>query len=256
MPKTLVSCSECGNELNRWLINPNIKEPTKNFFCNKECKGKWQVKQRELLGFTKEWLIGEYIDKNKSANQIAREINRDPKRVWEWLKNYNIPTRSRGHNTDQLPKDGSSFKGRTHSEKTKEIIRQARLKDGHVPYLVNGEHWLKVYNAKPATYRGGISPERQSFYSSTVWIEAIKEVWKRDNATCQRCGKHHNETNNRGTFHIHHIISFQNKETRADIHNLVLLCRKCHLFIHSKKNIGKQFIKEIGYASDRSVYCR
>ena len=46
--------------------------------------------------------------------------------------------------------------------------------------------------------------------------------------------------------HVHHVIGFANKEIRADANNLVLLCVKCHRFVHSKKNINGEFIgKEV-----------
>jgi len=42
------------------------------------------------------------------------------------------------------------------------------------------------------------------------------------------------------------VIGFANKEIRADANNLVLLCVKCHRFVHSKKNINGEFIgKEV-----------
>lgn len=238
MIKEKVKCNYCKKEIER------IPTKTGLHFCDNNCKGKWQRLQREKQGYTKEWLIEEYINKGRSANDIAREIHKDPKRVWEWIKDYKIPTRPRGHNTDQLIKDGSLWKGKKHKKETKEKIRQARLKDGHVPYLVNGQHWLKAYNAHPATYKGGITPERQGFYSSEEWKECIKAVWKRDNATCQRCGKWQDD-DRENKFHIHHIISFQNKETRASIDNLVLLCPNCHHWVHSNKNKKREFIKEI-----------
>ena len=86
MPKSKVNCSKCGCEIERWIINPVTKKPIKNFFCDTKCKGVWQTEQRESLGFTKEWLINEYVNKGKSANQIAKEIGRDSKRVWEWMR--------------------------------------------------------------------------------------------------------------------------------------------------------------------------
>lgn len=42
--------------------------------------------------------------------------------------------------------------------------------------------------------------------------------------------------------HIHHIIPIENKEYRTDIKNLILLCSKCHGFVHSKKNTDKEFL--------------
>lgn len=246
MPKQKVDCSTCGKELKRWLINPVTKKPILNFFCDNNCKGLWQKRQRESFGYTKEWLISEYITNKKSANQIAIEIGRDSKRVWEWIRDYGIETRKRGHDTSHLPKDGSTFKGKKHSEKTKKILSEISLKDGRVPWGKNNPHPYKGKKGKDTNnYKGGLTPERQAFYSSKEWVNAVKEVWKRDKAICQKCKKSHNETNNRGTFHIHHIISFQVREFRSNIDNLVLLCEKCHRWVHSNKNIEKQFIKEI-----------
>lgn len=244
MSKVKVECSFCQSELLRYELNPNTKKPISNFFCDKYCKGEWQRKQKELVGYTKEWLIEEYINKKRSANSIAKEINRDPKRVWEWIKDYGIETRSRGHSTDHLPKDGSSFKGMKHTKETKDKIRRCRLQDGHVPYLKDGIHWLKHEGAVSPKWKGGITPDRQKVYSSEEWSESVKAVWSRDNATCQRCGKNHNITKNRGTFHIHHIVSFMVEELRTDVTNLVLLCSECHIWVHSNKNKTKEFIKE------------
>lgn len=246
MPKKQVKCSWCDSQLMRYEINPNTGKPIQNFFCDNLCKGEWQIRQRELKGFTKEWLYDEYIVKGKNANQIAKEIGRDGKRVWEWLKLYDIPTRSRGDNyKENLIFDGSTFLGKKHTKETRERIRQISLEDGRVPYLRNGVHWLHTKGAKHPSWKGGITPERQAFYASQEWVDAVKKVWHRDNATCQRCGKHHNTAKNRGTFHIHHIVSFQAKELRSEVNNLILLCKECHYWVHSNANTQKSFIKEI-----------
>jgi hypothetical protein len=234
-----VKCSYCDNIIFRY------KTKTNNYFCNIECKSNWQILQRENKGFNKEFLIKEYVNNCKSADQIAREIHRDPKRVWEWLTNYGIKTRPRGTDYGQNFKKGHKLGiGRQQKEETKEKIRQSCIRDGRVPYLKNGIHWLKYYDKKPASWKGGISPDRNAFYSSLEWIEVVKKVWQRDNAICNVCGKNHNDKF-RGTFHIHHIISFKNKLTRANLDNLILVCDKCHRWLHSKKNIDKKFIKEV-----------
>lgn len=247
MPKESVTCSWCGNgQLKRWPINPVTKKPIKNFFCDTKCKGAWQQNQREQLGFTREWLKSQYVDQGKSANQIGKEIGRDGKRVWEWIKQYGMETRPRGHNHEEnLAKDGSPFKGRSHSQETKAMLREMAKADGRLPWGKNNKHpWKGVTGKGHPSFRGGLTPERQAFYSSPEWVEAVKEVWARDDATCQRCGKHHNQTKNRGTFHIHHIVSFQVRALRAEVSNLLLLCRECHLWVHSKENTENQFIGE------------
>lgn len=199
---------------------------------------------------SKEWLEEQYWTVGLDCVQIGRVVNRDPKTVWNWMKDYGIPTRPRGSNPPPVTPFGKDnpFYGRTHSEDTKNLIREARLRDGHVPGLKDGVHYMKHPAYKQEnhpSWKGGITPERQSVYATPEWTEAVKAVWKRDNAMCQRCGKHHNETEHRGTFHIHHIIGFANKEKRTDPSNLVLLCKICHRWVHGKKNISKDFIQEI-----------
>lgn len=240
MSKLNVKCNFCEHSIQR------RKTKTDTYFCDKYCKGKWQVLQREKKGFTKEWLIEQYFKLGKNCNVIGREIGKDGKTVWNWFNGYGIQINKRGHNyKDNLTLDGSDWIGRKHKQSTKDKIREARLKDGHVPYLnKDGVHWLKGVKGKEhPQWKGGLTPERQSVYSSKEWVECVKKVWKRDNAICQKCGKHHNTEENRGNFHIHHIISFQNKETQTKADNLILLCKSCHLWVHSKKNINNEFIK-------------
>lgn len=232
-----VKCNHCNEKIRRY------KTKTDTYFCNIICKGKWQISQREKKGYTKEWLIKQYHDLGKSANQIAREIKKDPKRVWEWIKNYKIETRERGsYSNNHFKKGHKGSVGRKHSDKTKNKIRQACLKDGRVPYLKNGIHWLHETKRHPASWKGGITPERQALYSSKEWSNIVLNIWKRDKATCRNCNKSQND-NRDNKFHIHHIISFQNIKYRKEISNLVLLCPKCHRFIHSKKNINNKYIK-------------
>lgn len=235
--KIYTFCSFCGEEFTRY------KNKTKTYFCNIDCKAKWQCNQKPV---TKEWLYQKYVVEGLGCPEIAKIVKRDPKRVYDWLIDLKIPTRSRGSDIRQQWKPGqeSAFKGRRHTESTKEIFRQTQLKHCNLPHLNGKPHYLTVGDRKPASWKGGITPERQTFYRHKEWIDAVKIIWKRDNAVCQRCGKKHNSKKHRGTFHIHHIISFMNKKERANPDNLVLLCRQCHLWIHSNKNINKELINE------------
>jgi hypothetical protein len=241
--KVIQICSQCGASLLRY------QSKSGTYFCNKSCKGRWQTAQREKLGFTKEWLIDQYHVQGKSANKIAAEIGRDPKRVWEWIRDYGVETKPRGNLYGQGFKEGgvSPFKGRQHSSKTRELLHEISVKDGRVPYLVGGIHWAKLpeNKGKNGNWKGGISPERNAFYGSDEWRTAVKTVWQRDDATCQRCQLKHNGMRGKkgyGPFHIHHIISFAVREKRSDPSNLVLLCERCHRWVHSRANVDKQFI--------------
>jgi hypothetical protein len=250
MPKQKALCAQCGKEVIRWPINPVTKKPIKHFFCDTSCKGKWQIAKRESLGFTKDWLIDQYITQGKDANQIGREIGRDGHSVWNWIVSYGIPTRPRGHDTSHLVRDGSAWVGRKHSDSTKKKMSESAISDGRLPWgKLNEPYWRGKTGDKHPSFKGGLTPERQAVYSSQEWVEAVKAVWSRDNATCQRCGKNHNEEKNRGNFHIHHVVSFQVRELRTEVSNLFLLCKECHKFVHGKKNITKQLIKETGNVS-------
>src|SRR5690606_15295055 len=92
-------------------------------------------------------------------------------------------------------------------------------------------------------WKGGITSERSSFDSSKEFKKARKMVWKRDNATCQKCGDRFNHSQR--TFEVHHIIPFEYKKGRYDIENLVLVCNPCHNWIHSKRNKKNELIKPI-----------
>jgi hypothetical protein len=195
----------------------------------------------------KEWLKREYVDNRRTANDIALSENRDAKTIWSWLKKFGIPTRPRGAESSPgtFKKGHLKGVGRKHTEETKAKIRDASIADGRVPWGKGNEpYWKGKTGESHPSYKGGLTPERQSVYSSQEWVDAVKKVWARDNATCQRCGKHHNTAETRGTFHVHHVVSFQVKELQTEPSNLVLLCRDCHKFVHSKKNINKIFIKD------------
>ena len=164
----------------------------------------------------KKWLENEYVKKKKSSSDIAMEYGVTEAAIIYWMRKHKI-------------------KRRTISEARKIKKWGSKGKDNPM--------WNKRGKDNPR-WLGGITPERQSFYASYKWKMACSSVWKRDNATCQRCGTHRNELDDK-QMHIHHIVSFANKELRTEISNLVLLCKKCHNFVHSKRNKYNEFISEI-----------
>lgn len=183
-----------------------------------------------------------YIDKKMGCPEIAKLVNRHPHRVLDWLKDFGIPTRPRGHDTSQLIKDGSVWLGRSHSVETKAKMREIALADGRVPYDPKVGSYMKGRSGEThPQWKGGITPERQALYSSKEWIQCVEGVWKRAKNKCERCGKKHDPKNRK--FHIHHIVKFAVKELRTTLSNLVLLCSGCHGFVHSRKNVNKEFVK-------------
>lgn len=233
--KITSACSFCSVALVR-------KTAMSMYFCNTQCKAQWQRLKKPV---TEAELRKMYVDQKMDCTQIAAAVGRDPKSVWNWLKDFGIETRKRGTTGNHVhaigaPRVLTDAGRKSLSEKS----RAARLIDGRQPWMMpDGSHAMKgrVGSAHPG-WKGGFTPERQSFYASQEWADAVKAIWMRDNARCQRCGVHHNMAETRGTFHIHHITSFQVAALRAAVGNLVLLCATCHRHVHSRKNITKEFL--------------
>lgn len=159
--------------------------------------------------WSREWLYNEYVVRQRSAADIAREFSVTEGAILFWLGKLEIPTRN---------------------------VSEAR----------KAKHWglsgnkNPMWGKCPASWRGGITPERQDFYASTEWKKASRKIRKRDKNTCQRCGC------GDGLMHIHHIVSFSVRELRATPSNLILLCPDCHRWVHSKKNTNREFIEKGG----------
>jgi len=211
-------------------------------FCDLSCKAEWQRTKKPV---TKDWLVEKYSVLGMDCNQIAKVVKRDPKSVWNWLKDFQIPTRPRGGDTcpHSFKKGGvNPFLGRNHTPETRARLRAIALADGRVPYDPKVGSYMKGKRGAESTrWKGGITPDRQAHYSSEEWKRASKAVWKRDKAICQKCGLDKN-SNREISFDIHHIKSFEHKELRSTVSNLVLLCEPCHYWVHSKKNKKDLFI--------------
>lgn len=191
---------------------------------------------------SREWLVEHYIDKKMDCTMISKLVGRDPKSVWNWLKDFKIETRPRGHVKGRKPKVPRI--GWKHTEETKKKLREIAIADGRVPYdPAVGSYMKGKKGSKHPNWKGGITPERQSCYSSIEWSKAVREVWKRDKATCRRCGGKKNHMRDI-SFDIHHVVGFANRELRTNPANLVLLCEPCHYWVHSKENTEKLFISE------------
>lgn len=232
-------CHECGVDVVRRKQTKDVKV----HFCSMACKANYQRRAKPV---TKEWLIEHYIEKGMDCVQISEIVKRDPKSVWNWLKDFGIPTRPRGTGWDKNLIIGSgsdsAFYGKKHTEETKEKIRKISIEQGRVPFDPSVGSYMKGRKGdQTPNWKGGITADRQACYSSKEWCEAVKVVWKRDDAKCQICGRSKAEDRD-FPFDIHHIIGFKNVRHRTNPDNLVLLCETCHYWAHSKKNTESLFI--------------
>lgn len=69
-----------------------------------------------------------------------------------------------------------------------------------------------------------------------------KDVLKRDNYTCQLCGKTGEET----ILNVHHIERYaDNEKLRTDINNGITLCCNCHNKIFNKEKEYEEYFKKL-----------
>ncbi len=164
----------------------------------------------------KKWLIEQYQKLERSAGDIAKQFGVTDAAILFWLRRHGIKRRS---------------------------VSDARKIKHWGQVGIDNPMWNKRGELSPR-WMGGITPDRQAFYTSIEWKRACSLVWKRDDAKCQRCGSDRREFPDL-PFHIHHIKSFAVIELRADPNNLVLLCEICHHFVHSRRNTKNEFLSKV-----------
>ena len=228
-------CEQCGEPF-------ASRGAKRRRFCKRACADAWAARDVPDAATLYTW----YWDERLTANDIARKVGRDSKRVWEWLKAAGIETRPRGGTSSSgsfSPGQPSAFKGRVHTTESRANMREARLRVPRGAYAGNGHYLRERTGPAHPNWKGGLTPERQAFYSSPEWKATARAVWTRDQCTCQRCGckpPRKGPKHNRG--HVHHIVSFQVRELRLDLGNLVLLCAGCHRWVHGRANVLKELV--------------
>lgn len=187
------------------------------------------------------WLRQKYLDEGLSTYQIAAIVGRDPKRVYEKLRDFGIPTRSRAETVQANAWWAIGKPPRTGWKHSAEAKRKLRDKaTGRTGLVGEKNPMFGKRGEQTPNWKGGATPERQALYSTTEWKALIKYIYARDEYTCQRCGSGHNRSNK---LHAHHIKSWaEHQELRADPNNLITVCNECHQWIHSNKNTNAEFI--------------
>jgi 5-methylcytosine-specific restriction endonuclease McrA len=105
-------------------------------------------------------------------------------------------------------------KGKKHTNETKRKISITHQKSGRY----NGKN-NPNYNHNLTENDRIISKNRNHI---SGYGRFKKEVLKRDNYTCQKCGSHEH-------LQVHHINNFKDfKEQRTELNNGVTLCKNCH----------------------------
>lgn len=163
----------------------------------------------------KDWLVENYIERRRSTGEIAAEFGTTDTAILFWLRKHGIPRRT---------------------------VSEARSIKHWGSAGADNPMWNRRGDLNPR-WLGGVTPERQAFYTGTAWKKACAAVWKRDKARCRRCDLHRSDALDM-PFHIHHVVSFADRDLRAEPSNLVLLCEACHQFVHSRENLTREYLPQ------------
>jgi len=98
------------------------------------------------------------------------------------------------------------------------------------------------FGKKHWNWQGGITGERQCKMTKGNYRIWRKDVYKRDNYICQKCGQ------KGGILNAHHIKDYQgNKDKILDINNGITFCEDCHKEFHriyGRKKLTREMVNE------------
>lgn len=160
----------------------------------------------------RDWLEVEYLQKGRSTGDIAAQFDVTDAAIFFWLKRHNIPRRT--------------------ITEARKLKRWGSMGDKNPMYGRRGpDH---------PGYIDGSTPERQTALNRSEGRLFTAAVLRRDNYQCRRCGSANTGS---GSLHAHHIKSWaKNIALRFDLNNAITLCRRCHGWVHSKRNAEREYI--------------
>lgn len=194
-------------------------------------KSKFDTCRLEFLNIlTPEFLQREYVEKERSAADIGKELSICSFSVLEYLKRYSFQVRDRAFYTQG---DRHPCKGRKMSDKNKRAISEANKGkyDGSNNPFYGRKHTLETRQLisdhhadfsleNHPRWQGGKSFEPYGFEFDEQLKESIRQ---RDNHICQLCGVPERECFEK--LHCHHIDYDKDNCLPS---NLISLCRSCH----------------------------
>ncbi len=193
----LLVCSICKKEFKCPLFQRERK------FCSNKCY--WKT----LKGRKNYWLIGY---------------------KWSKERNLKISNKLKGKkfSEEHRRKLSNIAKNRKFSKQTREKLSKALKKR----WKNEKEKFIR-FGKDNGNWKGGITPKNICARSSKKFIEWRKNIFTRDNFTCQKCGD-----NKGGNLQAHHIKLFSEAiQERFLTKNGITLCKKCHQKIHKGKRI-------------------
>lgn len=169
-----------------------------------------------------EWLRSQYIDKQRSTIDIAKQLSIEPSLVSQWLKRHGVKARPR-----------NQHKGRVFNELARLNMSKARK-------------GLFIGDKNP-NWRGALvnpNTRLRASHQSKTWSLQVRT---RDGNKCVKCSSTHK-------LHAHHIKPWKtHPELRYEISNGMTLCAICHQKEHGFKFKEWVIYDEIPRALDTAM---
>ena len=207
----------------------------------------------------KEWLENEYLVKSRKASDIAKECGINIRTLREWISNFELNNKydllkeiltkdilEELYVIKHMTSEEIGNKYGTTGNTVISLVREYGLK---VP---TRSELLEIYYNKKGGYekvratqsklenriksscrqhgisidefKGFSTTEQHMSRNNTYYKEWVRKVFKRDNYTCQCCGKHGGDLN------AHRLYNFSEYEDlRYDVDNGITFCKECHL---------------------------
>lgn len=134
----------------------------------------------------------------------------------------------------------SHFKGKTHSEESRQKMSEARKGNTNRVGKTHTEETKQRLRERQRlscprgpeshSWKGGASDQRKRELVGFRYREWRRLVFERDNYTCQHC-----QDATGGNLHAHHIQTWAEfPDLRYEVSNGLTLCRDCHEKVHLK----------------------
>lgn len=191
-------CDCSLSTIQTWINKHEIESKTQS-----EIQG-----ESDDLRYTDEdWLRKQYYGEERSEPEIADDCRVSQGTVHVWMEKHGIERRSRSESQKVAI-----------TEEWLEAHSERMSGESHPMYGVRGE--------EHPLYEGGYDGD---WRLGNRWQRIRKQVWERDNYTCQWCGDD-------GKLHAHHLIRVADGGEKYDMENIITLCEGCHHEVHSNNS--------------------
>jgi len=202
------TCEQCGRSYCGYGLR----------FCGCSCRVTWTNLHRN---------VAKRPEVREKISQYARRTNRQKQLMTPLARRKALIGISRALRGRHLTPEHRAAIGRA--------SKRAGCRPPRNPHLIGPAH---------PGWRGGVGPARTADFHSLQYKTFHSGVLRRDNWTCQRCGKRG------GVLRAHHIKSWaEYPALRHDITNGLTLCRQCHYSEHRgqarPKGVGPRTVAEL-----------